>query len=97
MNEIESGAIPMLAEGFYDGLDNMDEFIEMYGDKAYKWIIHNDINVTFNYQNLISSLTATENITTSLQQHFTSIIDYGMPDASDAGEFWKSHYVPRPP
>ena len=97
MNEIESGSIPMLAEAFYDGLDNMDEFVEMYGDKAYKWIIHNDISVTFNYQNLITSLNATDTISTSLQQHFTSIIDYGMPDAANAGEFWKSHYVPRPP
>ena len=95
MSEIESGSIPMLTEGFYDGLENMDEFVETYGENAFKWIIYNDINVTFNYCENIAALTETTPVVKSVNQHFTSILDYGQYEGATY-DFYKGHYVPRP-
>ena len=43
-NEIETGAIPLITEGFYDGLSDVNSFYDNYGENAYKWIIYNDIS-----------------------------------------------------
>ena len=42
-NNIEQGSIPLITEGFYDGLDNIETFTELYGSDAYKWIIYNGV------------------------------------------------------
>ena len=95
MSEIETGAIPMLTEGFYDGLENIDEFVETYGQNAFKWIIFNDLSVTFGYGEQTSSTTATSTIIKTVNQHFTNIIDYTLYQDAKY-EFYKGHYVPRP-
>ena len=76
-NEIETGAIPLITEGFYDGLSDVNSFYDNYGENAYKWIIYNDISVTYTYAPTISRLTTSSYIDNSVTQHSTNIIDYG--------------------
>ena len=77
MNRIESGEIPLINEGFYDGLENIQTFNETYGDDAYKWVILNELSVTFNYARMINSTNISNTIAYSTLQHFTQILDYG--------------------
>lgn len=100
MQNIESGAIPMISEAFEDGMNNIEQFIELYGDNANKWIIYNELSVQYNYVNSTSNTSSSAIITAKAVQHFTSIIDYNYEtreQALDAGNFWESHFVPRPP
>jgi hypothetical protein len=110
MANIENGQIPILAEGFYDSLnetdlalktdgkDNIDKFSILYGEDAFKWIIYNELNVVYSYTKNISSLTSDSPITTKLSQHFSSIIDYGtLSDDEKNTEFYKINFVPKPP
>jgi len=64
MQGIETGAIPIIDLSSYDNAnDGMDDFIEMYGDNidengnvnVYKWIIINELSVTYNYNFNIES------------------------------------------
>lgn len=96
-NEIESGAIPLITEAFYDGLDNMDSFYEEYGENAYKWVIYNDITITYNYGSTINNLDAASAISSSTTQHFTNIIDYGQYNAEVDNTFWRNVFIPRVP
>lgn len=98
-NRIETGEIPLITEGFQDSLSNMEDFYETYGDNAYKWIIYNDVTVTYFYTNSVNALEITNEDFGKNQysQNFTNIIDYGKHDPETDGSFWKSHFVPRPP
>jgi hypothetical protein len=58
MNQIESGAIPMLTEAFMDQMTNTEDFIAEYGEDAYRWIIYNELSVQYVYTNLIMSIDA---------------------------------------
>ena len=96
-NNIEQGSIPLITEGFYDGLDNIETFAELYGSDAYKWIIYNDITVTYNYGSFTRSLDDPDMISSSTTQHFTNIIDYGQHNQETEGAFWKNSFIPRVP
>lgn len=96
-NEIETGAIPMITEGFYDSMSGVEEFYEQYGAGAYKWIIHNDMSVTYIYEKTINNLQSTELDQVKFTQHFTNIIDYNVEDPKNAGPFWRSTFIPKVP
>ena len=97
MNKIESGEIPLTSEAFYDGLENIQTFYETYGDDAYKWVILNELSVTFNYAKMVNSTTISNTIAYSTLQHFTQILDYGQYKNTDPRDkFYIGHYVPRP-
>lgn len=97
MNQIESGAIPMLTEAFMDQMTNTEDFIAEYGEDAYRWIIYNELSVQYVYTNLIMSVdihdpAEMENVFT---QNFTNIIDYGKYDPEICGAFWKNTFIPK--
>jgi len=51
MAAIETGAIPMIDLADLDDANKgMDDFIETYGDSVFKWIILNELTVTYNYE-----------------------------------------------
>lgn len=55
MNSIENGSIPLSISGFMDDNDSdIDEFEEIYGEGARKWIIVNQLEMQFVYQPMIS-------------------------------------------
>lgn len=93
MNEIESGAISMIFKGFYNDKDDMSEFKELYGENASKWIIYNDMSVTYNYSKIIKPLDSEETIEFQTTERFTNIIDYTDKTIND-GQFWRCKYVP---
>lgn len=94
MNEIESGAIPMITSGFYNDPAAMDEFYELYGSGARQWIIYNDMSVTYNYTRIINQLDTENVVTMSNHERFTNIIDYTDKTLED-GQFWRSKFIPR--
>ena len=94
MNEIETGAIPMLSNGFYNTQDNMEEFYELYGPDARQWIIYNDMSVTYNYSKIIKKLDDTDTVDMVNTERFTNIIDYTNKTQED-GQFWRSKFIPR--
>lgn len=100
MQNIENGQIPMITEAFEDSMNNIEQFVELYGENANKWIIYNELTVQYNYIKGTNSTSSTTIISSKSTQHFTSIIDYNYSskeEAIAAGEFWKSYFVPRPP
>lgn len=95
MKQIETGAIPMITEAFMDQMENSQTFYEEYGDEAYKWIIYNELDVTYEYIRTILNGQAQETDTDYIHQHFANIIDYGVQNPDIAGPFWRSTYTPR--
>lgn len=92
MNNIESGAIPMMNNGFLDEGD-VEEFAETYGDDARKWIIYNEVIVTYTYNPIqYSSNTQNRNIVQT-SETITNIIDYTDKTSAD-GDFWRSNFRP---
>lgn len=62
MNSIENGSIPLSMRGFIDDNDvDADEFEEIYGEEARKWIVVNQLELQFVYQPMISSNAMTDN------------------------------------
>jgi len=49
MQNIENGQIPMITEAFEDSMNNIEQFVELYGENANKWIIYNELTVQYNY------------------------------------------------
>jgi len=50
MLAIETGNIPMLDYSEIDQAnEGMDDFIEMYGDETFRWVIINELAVTYFY------------------------------------------------
>lgn len=93
MLQIETGVIPMVDFADYDTLnDGIDDFIETYGEEAYKWIIINELSATYYYKYIIDPDDVNEAIE-PYTEYFTNTIDYtGKSDRH--GEFWKSYYIP---
>lgn len=96
MNNIESGSIPLLVNGFLDEGTDIDEFTDVYGEAARKWIIYNEVIVTYtyqpiSYQNSTSNQNYRQEIKTS--ETFTNIIDYTDKTSAD-GPFWRSFFRP---
>ena len=96
MNQIETGAIPMLTEAFVDQMTNTEDFIEEYGEDAYRWIIYNELSVQYIYSRLIVALDIQDPENTNIfTQNFTNIIDYGKYDPEICGAFWKNTFIPK--
>lgn len=93
MAAIDSGTIPMIDVADLDHAnDGIDDFIEMYGDDVYKWIIINELAVTYIYdQNIkVDTSKSTELIQT---EYYTNTIDY-TNKKFEHGEFWRSKFIP---
>ncbi|WQJ54387.1 MAG: hypothetical protein [Vetruanivirus porcinprimi] len=100
-SRIENNEIPLVSKGFYDNLNlsntDIDSFVQTYGDKAAKWIIYNEIAVTYNYvpnTRLLESDGETDAIESI--ESFTNIIDYSKHNKDIEGPFWKCKYIPKP-
>ena len=97
---IENNEIPLVSDAFYDNLykvEDIDSFVQIYGDKAAKWIIYNEIAVTYNYvpnTRLLESDGETDAIESI--ESFTNIIDYSKHNKDIEGSFWKCKYTPKP-
>ena len=97
---IENNEIPLVSDAFYDNLykvEDIDSFVQIYGDKAAKWIIYNEIAVTYNYvpnTRLLESDGKTDAIESI--ESFTNIIDYSKHNKDIEGPFWKCKYTPKP-
>lgn len=93
MCSIETGAIPLIDLGDLDYVnDGMDQFLEQYGvdaDKIFKWIVINELVVTYIYEPLISG----EDIEYS--DYMTNTIDY-TDRYNDLSKFWISKFTPCP-
>ena len=100
MGRIENNEIPLVSDAFYDNLykvEDIDSFIQTYGDKAAKWIIYNEVTVTYNYipnTRLLESDGKTDTIESI--ESFTNIIDYLKHNKDIEGSFWKCKYTPKP-
>lgn len=99
MRRIEYNEIPLVSEAFYDNLSNVDidSFVQTYGDNAAKWIIYNEVTVTYNYipnTRLLESDGKTDTIESI--ESFTNIIDYPKHNKDIEGSFWKCKYTPKP-
>lgn len=100
MNNIESGAIPMITDGYYDSdkggvllNEGIDQFIELYGEDARKWIVYNDFEVEYVYSPYAEAMIADERQTRTYKETFTYAIDY--TDKTDAdGDFWRNKFIP---
>lgn len=98
-SRIENNEIPLVSKGFYDNLSNtdIDSFVQTYGDNAAKWIIYNEIAVSYNYvpnTRLLESDGETDAIESI--ESFTNIIDYSKHNKDIEGSFWKCKYTPKP-
>lgn len=98
---IENNEIPLVSKSFYDNLNlsntDIDSFVQTYGDNAAKWIIYNEIAVTYNYipnTRLLESDGETDVIES--MESFTNIIDYSKHNKDIEGSFWKCKYTPKP-
>ena len=100
MGRIENNEIPLVSDAFYDNLykvEDIDSFVQIYGDKAAKWIIYNEVTVTYNYipnTRLLESDGETDVIES--MESFTNIIDYSKHNKDIEGSFWKCKYTPKP-
>lgn len=96
MSAINSGAIPMIDLANIDQAnEGMDDFIEIYGDdadKIFRWVIINELNITYNYANIINREND-EDTSYTYTEYYTNQIDYSGKVASQ-GEFWRSKFVP---
>ena len=100
MGRIENNEIPLVSDAFYDNLykvEDIDSFVQTYGDNAAKWIIYNEVTVTYNYipnTRLLESDGETDVIES--MESFTNIIDYSKHNKDIEGSFWKCKYTPKP-
>ena len=97
MTAIDSGNIPMFdyaddKSHQYDPNKAIDDFIELYGDDTYRWVIINELSVCYNYRYIIEPDTPDTNLY-AYTEYFTNTIDY-TGKTYDHGEFWKSKFIP---
>lgn len=101
MQAIDSGAIPIIDLSSLDTInDGMDDFIEMYGDNIdqhgnvniYKWIIINELAVTYNYSFNIESNNL-DNNDQSYSEYYTNTIDYS-GKTEQHGKFYETKFIP---
>ena len=97
MSKINNGEIPLVAYSEYDSLnDGMDDFIEMYGADVFKWIIINELSVTYNYDRIyhLDNSNSDEEIEVeSYTDFYTNTIDYSHKSLDD-GDFYVTKFVP---
>ena len=93
MNEIESGGIPMIDQSYKDNNYNEDEFYEMYGEDARKWIIYNELNITYVYSYYLHDTNTSTLSNSNYHQYFTNMIDYTGKTMED-GDFWRTTFIP---
>ena len=93
MLQIESGTIPLIEYSDFDSLnDGIEDFIETYGTDVFKWVIINELSVSYYYRYIIEPDTVNQSIP-PYTEYFTNTIDYtGKTD--NHGEFWKSYFIP---
>lgn len=99
MSRVENGEIPLVSEGFYDSLSvsDIDSFVQTYGENTCKWVIYNEVSVTYKYKQITRILeTHDEDNTIDVMESFTNIIDYGKHDPDVEGSFWKCRFTPKP-
>ena len=99
MNRIETGEIPIVSEGFNDNLSGADieSFIQTYGEDARKWIIYNEISITYKYNPITIILESNnEDNTVDVLETFSNIIDYSKHNQEIEGSFWKCRFTPKP-
>ena len=99
MNRIENGEIPIVSEGFYDNLSGADieTFVQTYGENACKWVIYNEISVTYKYNHITRLLEShNEDDTIDVLDSFSNIIDYSKHNQEIEGSFWKCRFTPKP-
>lgn len=94
MAKINNGQIPLTNYSEYDSAnDGMDDFIEMYGSDVFKWIIINELVVTYKYHSIFN-LTNTEDAgEETYTDYYTNTIDYTGKKESD-GDFYITKFVP---
>ena len=94
MKAIETGAIPMIDLANLDSVNQgMDDFIEMYGDDVFRWVIINELSVSYNYDRIIKSTTEQNTIKT-FTEYYTNTIDYTGKTDQD-GNFYESKFLPQ--
>ena len=97
MYKINDGEIPLINYSEYDSAnDGIDDFIEMYGDNVLKWIIINELSITYNYDriyHLDNSNTSEDVGVESYTDFYTNTIDYSYKTVND-GDFYITKFVP---
>lgn len=97
MMNIENGRIPLVERGFYDNNEGYEEFTDEYGLDACRWVIINELSVTYEYKNIyINENDDFQDIISTRTQIFTNTIDYTNKTSSD-GQFWRSTFIPNIP
>lgn len=94
MNMIEHGTINMLSKSFVDNNSGADEFADTYGTDANKWVVVNELAITYNYQKIDhSDYAELEGISQASTEIMTSTIDYTNKTIAD-GQFWRTNFKP---
>ncbi|WQJ53918.1 MAG: hypothetical protein [Wendovervirus sonii] len=93
MAAIETGAIPMIDYADMDDANRgMDEFIEMYGEQIFKWIILNELTVTYTYEPIRQNIYDPQKEIT-MTEYYTNTIDYSNKQ-NDQTDFWRTKFIP---
>ena len=94
MLAIETGNIPMMDYSEIDQAnEGMDDFIEMYGDETFRWVIINELAVTYFYDYIVNPDVPNSKVTRT--EYFTNTIDY-TGKTKEHGQFWRSRFIPTP-
>lgn len=97
MQGIETNVYPMFDYAEYDDMNSgIDEFLEMYGEDAFTWIVINELSATYEYTKIIDTnhdITTDEYQTYVYTDYFTNTVDYTGKTESN-GEFWKQQFIP---
>lgn len=93
MAAINSGAISMtnIANMDYNN-DGIDDFIDMYGDDAFRWVIVNELSVSYIYRDTYADINGDDE-PKIFNEYYTNTIDYTGKE-SDNSEFWKTSFIP---
>lgn len=94
MNKIESNIIHIYDTADVDSAnDGIDDFIELYGEDAYKWCIINELSVSYYYDYITESDKKDAPKIEPYTEYYTNTIDYTGKNSAH-GEFWKSKFLP---
>ncbi len=93
MAAINSGAISMtnIANMDYNN-DGIDDFIDMYGDDAFRWVIVNELSVSYVYRDTYADINGNDEPQV-FNEYYTNTIDYTGKE-NDNSEFWKTSFIP---
>lgn len=94
MLQIDTNTIPMYDFADLDGLnDNIDDFLELYGEDAFRWCIINELSVSYYYDYIVQPDSTTPRTIEPLTEYYTNTIDY-TGKTKEHGEFYKSKFLP---